>query len=318
MQKITILRLFVLLITFSALQVRAQNLDNELEKIITPLTTSISNQTVKNVAIADFTLLDGTPTELGKYLAEEFTYALVSAPKKTFNLIDRSRVAALIKENGLGSSGLVDANTIAKLGKMKGIDAVIAGTLTSTGNTLRLIIKVWNLETQGIIAVGRGDISKTPMIIEMEGKVVSGGQSGTNTPTGSITPKSPPSASPIGKATVQDVTYELLECKQSGQTIRCQFQIKSESKDEDVSIWGLSYTQILDSATGREFDAETVTIAEKTGNGSSKGARKLLIAGYPVKATVDFGNVNIPITIISKLQLGTGRGPAVFRNVKMK
>lgn len=167
MQKIHVLLMFIL---FSVSQLKAQNLDKELESIIAPLITSISGQSVKNIAIADFTLLDGTPTELGKYLAKEFTYSIVSAPKKTFGVIDRSRVSALLQENKLGGSGLIDPITILKLGKIKGFDAVIAGTLISKGDAIRLIVNVWNLETQDIIATGKGDISRTNSIIEMEGK----------------------------------------------------------------------------------------------------------------------------------------------------
>ena len=317
MQKITVLLIGAIGFVFSTSQLSAQNLDKELETIIAPLITSISGQSVKNIAIADFTLLDGTPTELGKYLAEEFTYSLVSAPKKTFGVIDRSRVSALLKENNLGSTGIVDPNTIVKLGKMKGIDAVIAGILTSTGNTIRLNIKVWNLETQNIVAVSRGDISKTPMIIELEGKTVSGGIGG-NIGGGAVTSKTPVNLPVIAKVTNRDVTYELLECKQLGQTIRCVFQAKSEVKDVKLNIYGRESTFILDGNTGKEFYAESVTIADKTGNGSHGGAIKSIISGYPVKLIIEFGSVNIPVSMISKLVIYDNGNKVEFRNIKVK
>jgi hypothetical protein len=107
MQKVTLFLTLTLIALFSASQLKAQNLDKEIEAIIAPLITSISSQPVKNVAISDFTSLDDTSSELGKYLAEEFSFSLVNA-KKSFIVIDRSRVSALLKENGLGNSGMMD------------------------------------------------------------------------------------------------------------------------------------------------------------------------------------------------------------------
>ena len=261
MQKIQVFLIFIL---FSISQLNAQNLDRELEAIIAPLITSISGQSVKNIAIADFTLLDGTPTELGKYLAEEFTYSLVSSSKKTFGVIDRSRVSALLKENNLGSTGTVDPNTIVKLGKMKGIDAVIAGTLTSTGNTLRLIIKVWNLETQNIIAVGRGDISKTPMISELEGKVVSGGTTnnsgGTNGGVSkSVDPIVPLPQSPaISKFTKGSLNFELISCTQSNQNVECKVRVTSLGKDLNLKSYkSIDQSRIL-ASSGNEREKKRV------------------------------------------------------------
>lgn len=308
-----LLLIFAMTCLFSASSMEAQNLDKEIETIITPLIASISSQPVKNVAISDFTSLDGTSSELGKYLAEEFSFSLVNA-KKSFIVIDRSRVSALLKENGLGGSGMMDPNTIAKLGKMKGIDAVIAGTLTSTGNSLRLIIKVWNLETQGLMAASKGDISKTPMIIELEGKTVTSGTNSTS--IGSVVNSKTTSQLPtISKVTKGEVTFELLECKQSGQNIRFQFQVRSDNKDVELGIYGGGYTRIIDGASGNEFNPESITIADKANN-------KTLIAGYPVKLIIEFNNVNIPISNIAILEMLINRGSTdekvEFRNIKVK
>ena len=309
MQKINVFLIFIL---FSVAQLKAQNLDKELEAIITPLITSISGQSVKNIAIADFTLLDGTPTELGKYLAEEFTYSLVSSPKKTFGVIDRSRVAALLKENNLGSTGTVDPNTIVKLGKMKGIDAVIAGTLTSTGNTLRLIIKVWNLETQNIIAVGRGDISRTPMISELGDKTVLIGSSGGS----SSNPTKQPSPS-IAKFTKDNWVFELTSCTQSGDRVECRLRVTSIGKDNDLTPYG--YTFRIISSSGNEYKLDEIKLGDKL------NSKKSFVADVPVNCVFIASKVNEKIDIISKVESdfivdgNTGYTvTVVLRNIKIK
>lgn len=306
---------FIAFIFLFTPDMEGQNLDNELTAIITPLINSIRTQPVKNVAISDFTLLDGTPTELGKYLAEEFSFSLVNAPNKTFVVIDRSRVTALLQEANLGNTGKIDPNTIAKLGKMKGIDAVIAGTLTSTGNTLRLIIKVWNLESQGLVAASKGDISKTPMIIELEGKV------STSTEGGSIAPAVPPTnQSPaISKFTHDNLTFELLSCTQSGQNVVCITRAVNKNKDIDLGINCAQSGGRIISASGNEYPLIEAKLGDKTTNGNYS-AVKSMVADIPINCTFTFGRVTEKIDFIPKMDMGLPfNGFALeFRNIKVK
>jgi len=168
-----IIGLLILTGLFSTNAIQAQtNQDREIESIANQLVQKISGSAVKNVAIADFANLDGSYSELGKYLAEEFSFALTSIDKN-FNIIDRSKVNYLLKEAGLASDGLVDPNTIAKLGNVKGIDAIVSGSLTPQGNNMRVFIKVLDLETANILAAVRGDISSNPDIIAMSERSVS-------------------------------------------------------------------------------------------------------------------------------------------------
>jgi len=79
----------------------------------------------------------------------------------------------LLKEAGLAEGGLVNPNTIAKLGNMKGIDAIVSGSLTSQGNNMRIFVKVLELETASVLAAVGGDISMNPDIQAMSGNSVS-------------------------------------------------------------------------------------------------------------------------------------------------
>ena len=313
MQKITFFLTVTLIALFSASLLKAQNLDKEIEAIIAPLIASISSQPVKNVAISDFTSLDGTSSELGKYLAEEFSFSLVNA-KKSFIVIDRSRVSALLKENGLGGSGMMDPNTIAKLGKMKGIDAVIAGTLTSTGNSLRLIIKVWNLETQGLMSASKGDISKTPMIIELEGKGVSGGTTSGGT---SYTPKTiSPSTTSGPKFTKDNWVFEVTSCIQTGDRVECRIRVTSIGKDFDLEPSGI---QRIISSSGNEYQLDEIKLGDKLNQ------RKSFVADVPVNCVFVASKVNEKIDNISKFEsvlysAGSSGNQviAILRNIKVK
>lgn len=323
MQKVIIfLSLFLVGLGISPL--KSQNLDKEIEAIVAPLVTAISAQTVKNVAIADFTSLDGTPSELGKYIAEEFSYHLVNA-KKSFIVIDRSRVSGLLKENGLGATGLVDPNTIAKLGKLKGIDAVIAGTMTPTGNTLRLIVKVWNLETQGLVAASRGDISITPMISGFSEKLAAPPKSGTVTDP--IIPKLS-AAPPVAKFTKGHLTFELLSCSQINQNMECKVRVISNGKDENLIIAhgssGYGYSRVI-ASSGNEFRISDSKLADKTVSAYDSWANneKSMVSGLPLNCNFTFSKVVEKVDFIPKLELlshtpSLGWFLSEFRNIPVK
>lgn len=55
----------------------------------------------------------------------------------TFVVIERSRIDAVLQEQNLGTSGRVDANTAAQLGRILGVDAVILGSVTQFDVSVR-------------------------------------------------------------------------------------------------------------------------------------------------------------------------------------
>jgi len=166
LQKIILITYFVLLFSFITTNTNAQiPLDKEIESIKIRLLEKIDNISVENIAVADFADADEVSTKLGRYLANEFSFALASASaEKNFNVIDRSKMKFLLEENGLAKGGLIDPNTVAKLGKIKGIDAIITGTLTPASDYIRVFINVIELETAKVLVAIKGDISKNPTI----------------------------------------------------------------------------------------------------------------------------------------------------------
>ncbi len=67
----------------------------------------------------------GTGTELQDMLIAEL------ASTKSFSILERRELDSVISELKLGESGLVDQRTKKKLGKLKGADYLIAGTVSS-------------------------------------------------------------------------------------------------------------------------------------------------------------------------------------------
>ncbi|MBZ5725827.1 MAG: CsgG/HfaB family protein [Acidobacteriia bacterium] len=95
----------------------------------------------RSVAVVDFTDLRGDVTELGRFVAEELALGLVTA-KKNFSVVDRTHLRAILQENKLGSSGLIDPATARKLGQITGVEALVTGSMTVLGDRVHLVIKV--------------------------------------------------------------------------------------------------------------------------------------------------------------------------------
>lgn len=153
------------------------------EKEVNDLSQRMSEKIVqagkKRVAVVDFTDLGGRTTELGRFLAEEFSVAIASSGKG-FEVVDRTHLKSIIQEHKLSATGLIDPSTARKLGKIAGVEALITGTITPFGDSVRLSVKVLDTATAKVIAAERGNIAKTQAIQELLSREIDVGTSGSS------------------------------------------------------------------------------------------------------------------------------------------
>ena len=109
----------------------------------TDLAKKIKASNKTKVAVSDFLDNDGNLTELGKAIAEDIGVGIVNDGNGTFQVMERSNLYAILKEQKLSSTGLIDPETAKKLGKLKMVDAVIVGNITPFGNSFRVTIIFW-------------------------------------------------------------------------------------------------------------------------------------------------------------------------------
>lgn len=64
----------------------------------------------------------------GQGISDLLTNRLVQ--NGSFSIIERSRVAEVLREQNLGASGRVDASTAARIGRILGVNAVVVGSVT--------------------------------------------------------------------------------------------------------------------------------------------------------------------------------------------
>ena len=140
--------------------------EGEIKDISAKMAGEIATAGRKTIAVADFTDLQGNVTELGRFLAEEFSVCLAGSDAR-FEVVDRIHLKSIITEHKLSATGMIDPSTARKLGKIAGVEALITGTVTPFGDNVRLTVKILDTETAKIIGASTANLAKTKAIEEL-------------------------------------------------------------------------------------------------------------------------------------------------------
>ena len=151
--------------------------EEEIKDISANMARKIGDAGKKTIAVADFTDLQGNVTELGRFLAEEFSVALAGAGTR-FEVVDRIHLKSIIMEHKLSATGMIDPKTARKLGKIAGVQALITGTVTPFGDNVRVTVKILDTETAKIIGASTANIAKTKAIEELLARGIELGRPG--------------------------------------------------------------------------------------------------------------------------------------------
>lgn len=277
--------------------------EKELKSISTAMSEKIARAGKKTVAVVDFTDLQGNVTELGRFVAEEFSVSLADADKG-FEVVDRTHLQTLLKEYKLSTTGIIDPSTAKKLGEIAGFDALITGTITPFGDNVRISIKILDTSTAKVIGASSGEIAKTKAIEELLGKGIgTEAQRVFVTPTPDLTSASAPPDKTQQKVNVENFVFELQGCKLSGQNVTCHVLITVNGKDKPLTIYTKRYepsSRIFDNS-GNEYGAEIIQFGDKKANSYVSDR---LVSGVPTMASVSFENISTQASRITLLELG--------------
>jgi TolB-like protein len=292
--------------------------EKEIKALSSTLAESIVTSGKKSIAVVDFTDLQGNVTELGRFLAEEFSVAL-SELGKGFEVVDRTHLKSLLKEHQLAQTGLIDPQTARKLGEIAGVHALITGTITPFGDSIRLAVKVLDTSTAKVIGASRGDIAKTKALEELLAKGIETGARVTEGPAQTI--PSPVKPKTLAKAEVEDFTFEGKECKRSGQRAMCSIAVTNNAQKTRRLYINAGYGQsILVDDRGNQYNPAGVVFGGKGALDQSSAAdgdtppslpMNINIAYKDIHPDANYGNVILDCI--------TDRGPfkAVLRNIPL-
>ncbi len=140
--------------------------EGEIKNLSATMSEKIATAGKKTVAVIDFTDLQGNVTELGRFLAEELSITLADAGEG-FEIVDRTHLKAILQEHKLSTTGLIDPQVARKLGQIAGVDALVTGTITPFGDSIRVAVKVLDTITAKVVSASSANIARTKAIEEL-------------------------------------------------------------------------------------------------------------------------------------------------------
>lgn len=293
-ERVNWLLLFVFTVIFSFTSLWASTgYEKEIENISKTMAEKIAAVGKKKVAVVDFTDLQGNVTELGRFIAEEFSISLASAGKG-FTVVDRTHLKSILEEHKLSAKGLIDPATARKLGKIAGVEALVTGTLTPFGDSVRIAVKILDTETAALIDANRGNIPMIDAIKELMGREV-GSSAGQKIP--GYKPKTIKSKQ---SKVVKDFVFDLLHCKVSDRTVTCTLMITNNADDRELGI--MVDTRIYDDS-GNEYKPKKMQIANTTRGNYLGNVYKILISGVPTKTIFTFQEVSSKATMVVSFKI---------------
>jgi len=292
-----------LTLMLSALSLPGHAYEQEIRTTAQAIVTGLQGKEVRALAVVDFTDLDGNATQLGRFLAEEFSVVLSSA-SWSVEIIDRTHLKTLVQESKLSSTGLIDPKTARELGRIAGAQALVTGTITPLGDEVRLTIKVLSTETARHLFSTAVSIPRTQAIEELLRRGLQVASA----------PSSSAPANPGGRAsqTVRTgaLSIALQGCKLLGSSLKCEMLFTAQ---EDLRVSLDNDSRAFDES-GNEYSAGKLRLGKKSGSYYNLSIE--LITGIPVKAGVTFEGVSQSARLLTALELDLNRlGTVVFRNV---
>ena len=216
-------------------QVLAQNRTAlEIDELAENLVTQINKNTnVQAIAVAEFTLLDYSMNALGKNLTEELTIALIMHPHRNFQVINRSRLNALLEEAKLDADGLLAPENIPQLGRLRGIQMILGGFIRPASDHIVWTVKGVELETGDALVAGRQYVTMTPSLSTLNSEVI------TAPSTVVTSPESVPAFVVPATVTVHNLEIETKGCiiLSGSNLLDCEFEITNTSNDLNLSVY---------------------------------------------------------------------------------
>jgi len=275
----------------------------------------------KTIAVVDFTDLQGCVTELGRYMAEDVSVALVNNAKG-FDVIDRTNLRVLMQEHKLASTGIIDPETARQLGKVAGVDALVTGTIAPLSDSVHVSAKVLDTETAKMLGGITADIPRTKTVDELLAKGVAncnsvassqGGGSGVQTQV--VAPQTSAPRPAVFSGQIGNIHIFITTCRRAGEWINCLGTIVNQASGrQEIGFRG--YTYMVDNFGNQSSNANGSGVVIGT-----SGQSATLEPDIPMKFQVSETGLSdqaTTVSIIFKYGDGFGDGTLTLRNIPIQ
>lgn len=264
---------------------------DSLDRRVADLTEQISREMTENrkrtIAVVEFVDLKGNITDFGRLLSEELITRLFQTKK--FTVIERQMLNKVIGEQKLTLTGTFDPSSAKQLGRLLSVEAICSGSIADLGQSLKVNARLISTETGAVFAAASTEIAKDESVTNL--------MAGD---TSSATPSKPADSSGAGnrsasqKTQAQFFTFELKQCRMSGNSVVCDLLITNNDRDRELQL----KTGTLFDEVGNSHNSNSIQLANEMYSG-----QQLLISGVPTSARVKFDGVSPQASKITLLRI---------------
>ncbi len=292
----------------------SKSFDKEMNKLSKEMVKSLSEQNKTKIAIMEFPDLNGNITELGKFIPEELTTRFFKTKK--FNVVERQLLSQILKEQNLGMTGLLDASSAAQVGKMAGVDAIVTGTLSDLGTTIRINARLISTESATVFAVASVDLPRDAHLLSMFGKAIESEASPSSKQGGTASKDKASSGATTWEE--KDFSITLKSCNKNQTRMRIELSLKNTGDDRELQIGDVFAYDDL----GNKYKTSQRELANQSDNGGGWFTNKV-IANVNTKLAFEFKEVdgkakNITLLEIKLWEKKAGYFDAKLRDIKIK
>ncbi len=147
-----------MIILVQPLSAMAQSLESELKKAAEQLAGDLIRRQVRRVAVTDFVDLQGRNTLLGRHVADGLVtelFMVTNRGTESFEIIERTRLTAILRELQLIATDLVKPENAQKVGLVAGVDALIIGNMSDLGENISVTLRAISAETGRLLSAQR-------------------------------------------------------------------------------------------------------------------------------------------------------------------
>jgi TolB-like protein len=288
-------------------RVNAQDYAAAVADVVKSVDKSMAATDKKSVAVLELTDLGGRSSCLGQLLSEEVSVALVSTGRG-YEIVSRNdaKLKAVLSEQRMGSSGLVDPQSAARVGQLIGVQALVMGTVNFLGDNVRVTISLVDATTARIVGGTAVTFPRTKAVDEYLVGCTTGAQPmADDSRKGAAT-------RPSKLTTVQGVEFELEECARKGGAVACAVWVTNRREDRSFFVGsgvGVVGFRCWDNL-GNEYSGNRIQVANRLMDPT--GVK--LIANLRTK-TVFYIEGAVTGNSLSRLQLSVGMSDVGFFQV---
>lgn len=233
---------------FASPSFAASDLESGVKDLAEQISKNMAASNKKKIAVVDFSDLDGNVAALGQFLAEELITQLFTISPGQFEVVERRQLLKLEKELLLSQTGFIEEKSIKQMGQVLGVDAIVTGSITDLGNTVKVNARLIGVESAKVFAVASTNIPKVGTVAELIAKAAA--STPVLTPSGSqdtAQPSVSPSANNPQSKKVKDIVATLKKVIVSKDEIRVIVDFFNQS-DEMLQVEGvvMNYPRLTD------------------------------------------------------------------------